>query len=347
MLSKADILKEKILGDIAAGALKPGESIPTRHSLMRRYGNARATVDAAVGALVREGYLFSVQGSGTFVAKPRQLGNITKAYVLDDSGGGQVHGESATRLAADIQDRAECRIIPQSEVKPRLDELVRPGVAAIWLRPQVARLETVEYLDKARVPQILIGRPYPEFNFIATDARAGVDAGFAWFKDNHVRTAAFLGLEPNPALPYVAERQLAFYHCCLAHGVQTATDLVFTVGPRDPHAQLNLAARRLFAASDRPEGIFVAYHDLLLPLLSLAESLRRVPGKDFFILAFDHSPAFDHIPGLCMLRQRWGRMGRLAINWLFNDASKKERFSIFVEPRPIVAGQPLERDHHG
>jgi GntR family transcriptional regulator len=63
----AEKLKEKIL----KGEWKDGEKIPPELELMEKYGVSRATVRAAIDALVAEGFLVKRHGIGTFVRKFR------------------------------------------------------------------------------------------------------------------------------------------------------------------------------------------------------------------------------------------------------------------------------------
>jgi DNA-binding LacI/PurR family transcriptional regulator len=57
-----DELIEKI------GSLPPHERIPSRNALCREYLVTRTTIDRAIDELANSGYLYSVMGSGTFVA---------------------------------------------------------------------------------------------------------------------------------------------------------------------------------------------------------------------------------------------------------------------------------------
>lgn len=62
-----EILSEKIDG----GELQPGDPIPSELQLQEQYGISRTTVRQAIARLVNAGKLFTAQGKGTFVAKPK------------------------------------------------------------------------------------------------------------------------------------------------------------------------------------------------------------------------------------------------------------------------------------
>src|SRR5215831_3642357 len=62
-LQIADDLRNQIL----QRQLRPGERLPSEHSLMERYGASRQTVRKAVAVLKAEGLLDAAQGQGVFV----------------------------------------------------------------------------------------------------------------------------------------------------------------------------------------------------------------------------------------------------------------------------------------
>ena len=61
------IVKQAILEKIQSCELKPGEAILSERELMVTYGVSRITVRKAVEELEQEGYLYKVQGKGTYV----------------------------------------------------------------------------------------------------------------------------------------------------------------------------------------------------------------------------------------------------------------------------------------
>ncbi|ERI06584.1 GntR family transcriptional regulator [Atopobium sp. oral taxon 810] len=62
-------LMTSILGKIESGEYAVGQKIASEREMASRYNLNRLTVRRAIGELVREGYLVSVQGKGTFVRR--------------------------------------------------------------------------------------------------------------------------------------------------------------------------------------------------------------------------------------------------------------------------------------
>lgn len=61
-------IKEWLREAITKGEYKPGDKIPSEFELMRRFNVARSTVRQALNELALEGWLYRVQGKGTYVA---------------------------------------------------------------------------------------------------------------------------------------------------------------------------------------------------------------------------------------------------------------------------------------
>lgn len=75
-------IKRRIVRQIEAGTLKPGDRVSSENSLVKELGVSRMTVNRAMRELSHEGLLIRVQGTGTFVSEQRpptellQLRNI-------------------------------------------------------------------------------------------------------------------------------------------------------------------------------------------------------------------------------------------------------------------------------
>ena len=67
--SKNELIIKDIKKAINAGRYEPGQKIPSENQLALDYDVTRQTVRKALGKLIDEGYLYSKQGSGTYVAK--------------------------------------------------------------------------------------------------------------------------------------------------------------------------------------------------------------------------------------------------------------------------------------
>ncbi|MGF7398331.1 GntR family transcriptional regulator [Thermoanaerobacterium thermosaccharolyticum] len=64
-------IKEDIINKIKSKEYLYDEKIPSENELKKRYNVSSITIKKALSDLVNEGYLYRIQGKGTFVAKPK------------------------------------------------------------------------------------------------------------------------------------------------------------------------------------------------------------------------------------------------------------------------------------
>ncbi|MBC7099301.1 GntR family transcriptional regulator [Candidatus Bipolaricaulota bacterium] len=124
-------IKDWLRLEIEAGRYRPGDRIPTEHELMERFGVSRATVRHAIQELVLEGWLYRVQGSGTFVARPK-------------------YRQTLSRLTSFSEDMQLLGLTPRARLLQFQVEEARPPVAeALGIPPgsQVLRIERLRYAD--------------------------------------------------------------------------------------------------------------------------------------------------------------------------------------------------------
>ncbi len=82
-------LQVELLEKIENGLWSPGESIPPERHLAESFGVSVGTVKKAVLNLVHEGYLYRIQGKGTFVAGTTLRRESLRYYRLKEKFGGK------------------------------------------------------------------------------------------------------------------------------------------------------------------------------------------------------------------------------------------------------------------
>jgi GntR family transcriptional regulator len=114
-LQIADDLRKQIMRQ----ELRPGERLPSEHSLMERYGASRQTVRKAVAVLKTEGLLDAAQGQGVFVRKRApMLRRLSRLEWETDRSGGFVFESPATGTA--FAEKEQGRIAAPAAVASRL-----------------------------------------------------------------------------------------------------------------------------------------------------------------------------------------------------------------------------------
>lgn len=178
---KYTLLANQLRGDISASLLSPGQQIPTEEQLSERFAVSRNTVRQALKLLESEGYLVSVQGSGTFVSqKPpaRARRGLTAsekrvAVVMNNFGSyifPQVlmgvsdylfeHGYSLVLRIAGNQIAKEERIL-REVVESDVAGLIIEPARASWPRPHIELYRQIEQC----IPCVLTHSVLPGFSF--------------------------------------------------------------------------------------------------------------------------------------------------------------------------------------
>ena len=83
-VSKYLQIENDILEDIKNGRLKPGDKIDSESALKKKYGVSTITVRKAFNDLINDGYLYGVQGLGTFVTKKQMVRGLTSMNFYEE-----------------------------------------------------------------------------------------------------------------------------------------------------------------------------------------------------------------------------------------------------------------------
>jgi DNA-binding FadR family transcriptional regulator len=80
-----EAVRRRLLDEIEAGTLKPGDRISTERELALRFGTSRGVVRAALTALDQDGRIVRHVGRGTFVSHPRPRLSLSLGQSMDAS----------------------------------------------------------------------------------------------------------------------------------------------------------------------------------------------------------------------------------------------------------------------
>ena len=160
-------VKQFIVARIAAGALKPGDRVPSEHELLRQFGLSRMTVNRALRELQAEGVITRVAGVGSFVAEARVHSHPLEVRNIADEIRARKHAYSAkvislesVKAAAEIAERCGVRagarlyhsLIVHFENGLPLqveDRYVVPAMAPAYLKSDFSRITPYELLMQA------------------------------------------------------------------------------------------------------------------------------------------------------------------------------------------------------
>jgi GntR family histidine utilization transcriptional repressor len=157
-------VKQFVLRQISAGALGPGERVPSENQLVRELDVSRMTANRALRELAAEGVLVRVAGVGTFVAEQRVHAHPLEVRNISDEIRARGH-EHTTKVVAlgpisasrELADR--CGVSPGARLDHSLlvhfedgiplqveDRYVNPTVVAGYLRNDFTRITPHQFL---------------------------------------------------------------------------------------------------------------------------------------------------------------------------------------------------------
>lgn len=122
---------EYIMKQIEDKVLQAGDVIMSEREIMRTFGMSRTTVRKALDVMVNEGYLYRIQGKGTFVAEQKKVQGLSKL----------------TSCSEDIRSLGmtpSFKVISADVVNPRVSIAQRLGISE---KDKIFRLERILYAD--------------------------------------------------------------------------------------------------------------------------------------------------------------------------------------------------------
>lgn len=304
MLSKKNTVLKILLDELNTGKLHPGEFIPSRNQLMRRFHCSRTVIESAIAGLTAMGLLAGRQGKGTFVRmKPSHPAmDIRKVNVVSPYDAKSFRSPLSCLLLNPELMPMPVEMIPVERAEAECETLCQSDAVTIHINPGYEQLSLMNFLKSRHIPQLLVNREFDGFDRIYTDTYSGFMSGLKMLDPAGDSPLALIALEPELVIPYQTPRLLAFYRALTGSGIPlSAANTVFI---RRAEIEKGLeAAKKLF--SSLPAKIAVINSDLTAPVMNLARSLNLAPGRDYHLLAFEYLSAIDGVPGVVMLRQRY------------------------------------------
>jgi DNA-binding LacI/PurR family transcriptional regulator len=327
MLSKVEIIKNRLLTDIKRGVFRVGEKITSRNKLCCKYNYSRTTIDRAIQELTSAGYLASRQGSSTYVISAEPIDKPQHLFVVSGFEGQASENAIRELFFPEINLNIPLSGMPESEVASNLNQLCQPGSVIIWNSPSLESIHLMDYIDKAGIPQILVNRKYNNYDYVATDAKSSIKEGLSWLMIEAGRDIAFVSYKATTDKPYLHERIIAFYESCVELGAHLTPDSIFSQDFIDIPSEVAEVGRRLFAGGKPPKGIFVMHQNLVLPLVTVSQTYGFIPGRDYKLLTFDYINGLENYTGIGMLKQQTKQLYHEAAGWLLkNPTAQRQAF---------------------
>ena len=332
-VGKIAALKERILNDIRSGILKKGDKLLSRHQFMKRYECSRGSIDQAIKELLEDGFLYSRQGAGTYVADTAEAPqSISTVYIVGNfdrlQAGAFFLDPGST--ASCIQRHADCMLCSMADLNMNLNKMARRGNAVIWDRPDYQHLMAMDFLAKAGVRQLLLHRVFGNYDYITTDSRYGIEGGLEWLTGHAGNKIAFLSTRNSTRYPYIAERQLQFFELAIRHSIMVPPEWLFMEWEHEAETAVHMeeAAEKIFGGAEPCRGIYLDYAIWAGPFLQAASRRGLENGRDFHLLIFDSFLSGLRQPGIAMIQQNLDAQNDKIIEWLKSKGDSPMRSKI-------------------
>jgi GntR family transcriptional regulator of arabinose operon len=293
-------LKQEILGWMLSGKLKPDQMIPSENELAALFNISRHTVRQAIGDMVKDDWLYRIQGKGTFVKSPdmkienssRTIGVIT-TYLSDYIFPHIIRGIESTLRNKGYRLLLSSTDNDKKKERESLETMMEYPLSGLIIEPTKSALENqnLHYylqLQYNKTPFIMINERYPELDcpcIKGDDEMGGFLAAEHLIERGHRNIAGFFKTDDLQGL----NRMQGFIHAHNKHNVPISSAGITQYTTETSLTKPVEAAFDYLQLTDRPTA-FVCYNDQLA--IRILEIIRqkglRIPD-DLSVVGFDDS----------------------------------------------------------
>lgn len=322
-----DTVKQQIIQDLEK--MEPHTRLPGRQTLCEQYFVSRDTIDRVITILCREGYLYTIRNSGTFVADPsislnisRKLPPQTIGVLMPTSG-----INSSIRVAQGIDDYAtehSLNVIhcitdhnPQ-KLESYIRRLLLSGVSGLLIQPPSRPSPYVEVsamIKEAGIPAVFMFSAFPNMtDYPLVGANSFLPETIEFAFERGYRRMAYVSNHGN----FSKDSKLHLYLAMLARrGIEDDFRYVL-VEEHIPREQfIDKVQRELLERPDRPDVIY-CFNDTAAGMVY--EAIRRAGlriSDDVGVIGSDDSPiAAQMDPPLTSIDIRAYGIGYTGISWI-------------------------------
>ena len=340
-LEISETLKQEILD----GKYEKEGKIPTEYELVSRFNVSRQTVRQAIACLKNEGYLYQVQGSGTYVSKPsRQIRKSGKTsatvmvictyisdYIFPSIIRGienklSSNGITINLVATGNRIDTERRILQKILSEPDVDGIIVEGTKTGFPNPNIALYREIQKLE---IPIIFLHCSYPELSNSITVGMKEMDGG-----RYSITSLVALGCRKFGAIFKSDDRQglLRYAGFCdglLDSGLDLDSATVRWYTTEDLDRDKEILSTHILDDFAEEDGV-VCYNDqVTLNFINAFKAANRPLPKLF---SFDHSHLCDIFPPeVISIGHRKEELGVVAATKMINMLEGKKEDSVFLD----------------
>jgi GntR family transcriptional regulator of arabinose operon len=294
-------LKQEILIWLHSGRLKLNEQMPSENEIAEQFQMSRQTVRQTFGELEQEGWLFRVQGKGTFVSNPQaqkaqavQMIGVVTTYISDYIFPLIVRGAEAA-----LRDKGYRLVLSSTDndkekERENLAMMMSQPLSGLIIEPTKSaegnpNLSYYLSLDYQKIPYIMINECYPEMDcpYVKMDDElGGFLAAEHLIELGHKRIAGFFKTDDLQGV----NRLKGFMRAHHQYQIPLVPEYVVNYSSEERYTKPSEMAGKLLGMSEERPTAFVCYNDgIAVNLLEVIRKLGLSIPEDLSMVGFDDS----------------------------------------------------------
>ncbi|MFW6271306.1 MAG: GntR family transcriptional regulator [Bacillota bacterium] len=347
-------VKKLIYGEIREGNYRPGEIIPAEREFCKKLNVSRNTVRKAISQLVNEGYLYKVQGHGTFVSGDQEkqvdedLQNKIIGVILADD---TEYDSNILKGVEKVASQKNYNVIfasYQNILEKELEiikKVLRQKVSGLIIMPGSvsAVMQFVSGLKAKDLPFIFVDTRLPDDEIdcvVSSNIKGGYLAAEHLIKLGHKKIAF---LKEDISEMTVEDRLSGYKKALKDYDFEIDSDLMLTVS--DASSEEKQEEMSVFYNQQKPTAV-IAHNDYLaLDFYKMCRKNNINIPDDVSLVGYDNIESIKHIDvPLTSIAQFPQEMGMVAAERVLEkienkNSRKKELKKQIYYPVELVVRQ--------
>lgn len=303
--TKYNMVKGWIRSKILDGTYAPNQKVNTESELMKQFDVSRHTVRIAIGELVSEGWLYTLQGAGTFCAdrssinkeepefKQKKIAIITtylSDYIFPSiiRGAEDViskEGYQVSLFSTNNDYKNEKRIL-ETIISQRFAGVIIEATRSAATNPNINYYLNLESLG---IPYIMINAYYDELepvSVVVDDEKGGYLQTEHLLKLGHRNIAGFFKTDDMQGV----RRMKGFLKAIRVYGIQINPKNIVTYNTLEKSSKpAEFLKKMLDSSLEKPTGLVCYNDELVMKLLDVIRQKKMNVPEDISIVGFDNS----------------------------------------------------------
>ena len=338
-----------------AAQRRPHSRLPSRSELSKMFFVAKTTVDRAVKELVEEGYLYSLSGSGTYVAdcgtnafslKKKEINAaVLLPNIMHDTYPGILRGVEDVMQSYGV-NVVICNTDNDLERQESyLRRLIRSEVSGMIMIPTITvkdseGLALSNMLTELDMPVVFCNRGIPGVTrpLIASNNFYG-----GYIATKHLLEMGYERIAFLSSYPYqLTHERFQGYQAALWENQREVDNALVRIEEKDNCAETGYEGARRLLENARPDAIFCFNDRLAYGVMNYFYEKNIAVGEEIGVVGYDNTPSCEMFkPGLTSVSYEEYENGRRAAEMLMEMILKPgnsfQRLTV-TNPRLFVRG---------